>query len=312
MTYIFNINSELKKILLKIIIPYFSIIIIVGLIINYSFEKFIVFQSGISGTYKVNRILNENNKNKIIIIGSSRARGGVIPEIINKNIFNYGIDGTGYNYINFILEEELNKNKKTPIIILFDYEWNTLGIGSTQYYIPNSTHNKINKLFKDRFKFYHYIPFLKYFGLYENNFKFYLNNKINYSKYNNKGGSFELFDNSKKQFDDYVQRRRNSNIKFHEVNFHLMDSLFKSTDRKIIILTLPYHKSYLESITNKPDIVSFTNKFKQYKNILYLNYSNLNFADSMYFNTTHLNYKGAKYISKKIKIDLDSLHILPN
>lgn len=310
MKYKLKIGFEFKKILLKIIIPYFSIIILIGFSINYLFEEYIVFKSEISGAYKVNRILNETHSNEIVIIGSSRARGGVVPEIIAENVFNYGIDGTGYNYINFILEIELKKEKTTPIFIVFDYEWDKLGIGSIQYYISNSTQPEVSELFKGHFSLNHYIPFIKYFGYYEENLKYFLNNKLNYSKYNNKGGSFELFENSKKMFDIYVQKRKGNEITFPSKNITKLNNLLEGTQRKIILFILPYHVSYLKNITNKENILKFQNDFKEYKNVEVLDYSNVELADSMYFNTTHLNYKGAKYISKKIKIDLDSLHVL--
>jgi len=301
--------SNFSKLLFKIIIPYFVVILIIGFIINYSFEKFIIFESEISGAYKVNRILNYTFEKETIIVGSSRARGGIVPEIVGNNVFNYGIDGTGYNYINFVLHKELNKRKKTPIIIVLDYEWDKLGIGETQYYIPNSNNPFVSKLFKDRFSFYHYIPFFKYFGYYEENTKYFINNQINLSKYNNNGGSFELFKNPEHLFNMFVNDRQKSKLYFTGNNITVFDSLVKSTKRDILIAILPYHKSYLESIVNENDIKNFKDSLLNYKNIKLFDYSKLELNDSLYFNTTHLNYDGAKHVSMKFRKDLDSLNI---
>ena len=88
--YIFNFS----KFLIKLI----AIISIIIYALNFSFEKFLIFNSEVGGASKINRILNINDKNEIPIFGSSRALQNFVPSIIDKkNCFNYGINGIGSN-----------------------------------------------------------------------------------------------------------------------------------------------------------------------------------------------------------------------
>ena len=113
------------------------IVILIGFIISYAVEEFIIYKTQTNGAYKVNRILNENHQNEIPIFGSSRAGANIIPSELGENYFNYAISGGNANIWLFFLEQELKKNKTTPILINYDLGGLRYGGGDIGNYIPN-------------------------------------------------------------------------------------------------------------------------------------------------------------------------------
>ena len=163
--YIFNFSIFVIKII--------ALVAIIGGAFNFAFEELIIFKSEINGAYKVNRILTKTEKDEIPIFGSSRAEGNFVPSIIDSNnCFNYGISATQANIWLFFLEQELKKEKTTPIIINFDLDGLVYSNGDMGNYIPNW--NAIKNTLKMSGKFYYYIPFVKYLGQYERYLKYFL------------------------------------------------------------------------------------------------------------------------------------------
>ena len=87
--YIFSFS----KYLLKIII----IVSLIGFTLSFAFEKLVIFRIHTNGASKVNKILSETLVSEIPIFGSSRAFRNFVPSELDKNYFNYGIDGAQAN-----------------------------------------------------------------------------------------------------------------------------------------------------------------------------------------------------------------------
>ena len=181
-----------KKFIFEIVLPYLIFFLLISLLINYLFEKKIILSSEISGAYKVNRIINSNDNDEVVFLGSSRAEGSFIPDSLVKHGFNYGISGTQDDVILFFLNEECKKkNKNTPIVINFDLDGLNSNIGDISNYLYNVDNLKVKSLVNSNYKSIFKIPFLKYYGYFELYFKYYINSKINLTKYTNKGASIE-------------------------------------------------------------------------------------------------------------------------
>ncbi len=296
--YIFNFSIFLIKIA--------TIITIIGFIFNYVFEIQIIFKSHINGASKINRIISLTEKNEIPIFGSSRAQGNFVPSIIDSvNCFNYGIDATQANIWLFFLEQELSKEKNTPIIINFDLGGLNYSDGNIGNYIPNW--NSTKNILRNKGEFYYNIPFIKYYGQYERYFKFYVNEKMNLTKFTDKGGSFEknILTNSK--FQKLVNKRKNSKSTF-SLNKKLLskfNKLINSTNRKIILVVSPYHISFFNKFENIETVNRYLSSLNERENINVIDLRNFIIDDKLFLNTSHLNYDGAVKFSKKLKELLD-------
>jgi len=292
--YIFNFSLFLIKILI--------LLTIIGIPINFIFEELIVFKSEINGAYKVNRILNMIEEDEIPIFGSSRAEVNFVPSIIdNRNCFNYGITGSQANIWLFFLEQELKKEKNTPIIINFDLDGLGYSNGDIANYIPNWHATK--GMLELSGKFHYDYPFLKYFGQYEKHLNFFLNEKINPTKITDNGGSFLTNKWTLLRFQEIVNKRENSLSSFtvNDKLFEKFNALINSTDRTIVIVVAPYHKLYFNKFQNINNVDSFLKEIEIKENIKVIDLRHFIKKDNLFFDTTHLNYNGAKRFSKKLK-----------
>ncbi|MFT5916522.1 MAG: hypothetical protein ACI81T_003032 [Bacteroidia bacterium] len=287
----------------KFILAIVTIVFATGLIFNHLFEKYVIYGGTISGASKVNRIINETHPDEIPIFGSSRAQGGYIPSILSKNHFNYGIDGIQANIWLFFLEKELLKDKKTDIIINFDLRGLVYGDGNEINYIPNYMEVKSVLEQSQNSHWLYKIPFFKYFGYYEKYTKYILNEKTNLTKVTDSGGSFEKNELTKQKFDQLVETRLNTTAKFHiekELEKKL-ESLMKSTDRKILFVVAPYHSSCLNRFENVEEVSQYLKNLNKIKNVTVFDFGNFLDKDHLFMNTTHVNYNGAKVFSEQLK-----------
>ena len=303
--------SNFKKFFLRILLPLFIIILSSSYFLYFIFEKEIILKNNRSGIYKINRLISEDNLDEIPIIGSSRAEMTYIPGVISENSYNYGLSGARDNVHLALLEIELAKKRKTPIILNFDPWGMGEAIGDIRNYLYNSDHPKIKELLGKEYKFQFQIPIIKYFGYYENYIKGFVEFKGNPSNIMT-GEKFEFESLPSHIFNEQVANRLSKDAVFKNepIYENKLMTLLKKTDRKVIFVVAPCHKSFFDALVNLDEEESFLNKVDSLNNVLVLNYGLDEFTDEEYFDITHLNYKGAKRFSEKLREDLIKNQIL--
>jgi hypothetical protein len=274
--------------------------------INYVLEKYVIGMSEGNGAYKVERLLNKNDKEETPILGSSRAEGSIFPDSLGKDFFNYGLAGVQDNVWIYFLKRELEKNHKTPILINFDLDGLGYDNGGVDYWLPNSMNSEI-RVFFDNWKPIYWIPTIKYFGVFELYLVNYLQQKFMITGIMNRGALLEKKVLLPEEFDLLATKRVNTNIKFKNDTI-LLNQLLKilkaNNQREIVFFIPPYHKSYLKSIENFDTALLFLKTLDQMDHVTVLNYCDLNFEQNKFFNTTHLNYHGAVMFTALLKKDL--------
>ena len=297
--------SNFNKFLLKIFLPLIVILSVMAVVFDYFFERKIVMSSQIAGAYKVNRIVNETHGDEIPVFGSSRADGCFIPDSLGPNYFNYGIIGTRFDVTLFFIEEECKKRKSHPsLIINVDLEGIFSGIGNVANYVPNSNYEPVRILFGRQYHSYYRIPLLRNFGLFESYLADYFNDKMQVTKYSNNGASLERKVLTAQQFKTLVEERQNTSTTFvtePALVQRLQNVIASHPERDFVIVVAPYHSSYFAKYTNMPVAKQFFAQLNSFKNVRVLDYSKMSLEDSLYFNTTHLNYKGAAIFSRQLK-----------
>jgi len=292
--------SSFRHFVFRLFIPWLFVTGIIVAVGGYMFEKNIVLGSSIGGASKLNRIITDESCEEVTIFGSSRAQCSYIPDSIYPCSYNYGIDGTNMNIHLLFLEKELAKKRKMPVIVNLDMELFGTSTGDVSNYLSNISDPLVYEAVKDKVAHWQRVPFIKYYGYYEQYVKYYLNDRMNLTKVTNKGGSFEINPTVKSVFDKQVEQRRNTPTRFQYVE--QQDRRFKALiekrpDRQIILVVAPYHASYLEAYQNKEEFYNYLDQLKRYKNVHVLDYSAYSLPDSCFFNTTHINYTGAKIFS---------------
>jgi len=302
--------SNFKHFSLKFICPLLLLIIIGGYSFQYFFEKTVILKNSISGAYKVNRIINELHPDEVAMIGSSRMEGGLIPDILGKNYFNYGLNGTKDNVSLFFLNEETKKNKTTPIIINIDIGGLNNSMGYILYYLYNINYQPVRDIVAEQDKPYYHIPFIKYYGYYELYLKDYLTAKIELTKYSNKGASIEKNILLLQKFSEEVKQRENTPAAFNvdpNLGSRLISIVTSHLNRKFIFVVAPCHPSCFSMYKNESDEIKYLNFLKTYKNVRVFNFSKDHYPDSLFFNTEHLNYNGAIKYSKALRDSLSKI-----
>lgn len=305
--------SNFKKYVVRIVFPVLLLVGVIAAVFTFWFEQKIILGNESCGAYKINRIIINNDVTEIPIFGSSRAEASFIPELLGDNYFNYGLEGTQENVMLFFIEEECKKKKNSPLIIInIDLDGINTKTGDLANYLYNSDHEGVKQLMAEQYEAHFSIPFIKYIGQFENYFRYYLNNRIQLTKYSNKGAFIDKVVLPKKMMDELIEyRRKNQDVFLNEPD--LKREFFKTInayrERKFVFVIPPYHSCYFTNYKNPEDAKAFMNELRALPNARVFDFSGVIYPDSLFINTTHLNYNGAVRFTKEFR---DSLNTLKN
>ena len=305
--------SSFRQFLLRMLLPLIFILSAAGLVFNYFFEEKVILNSQLCGAYKVNRIIKETHPNEIPIFGSSRAEYGLFPDSLGKDFFNYGLSAAKYDVVLFFLEQECKKTKASPYIILnFDLDGMTYSLGDIANYVLNANEPDVKKLLGNEYKYYFNIPFIKYYGRYESYLRLYFSNKMELTQVTNKGAALDKNMIPQKEFIKLVNERKNTTQTFKNellLQKKLMDIINAHPERYFIFVIAPYHPSYFVNFTNLDSANAYLDRLRSLKNTKVFDFSKMPLEDSMFLNTTHVNYKGAMIYNHQFRNSLMSIGV---
>ncbi|HSF45877.1 MAG TPA: hypothetical protein VLA58_07680 [Chitinophagaceae bacterium] len=299
--------SSFNKFLLKYGYPFLGLTIIALLVVDLIFQKLIIANSTGAGAYKVERILHTSDSREIPIYGSSRAEGSFVPDSLAPTVFNYGLAGVQDNVWIYFLEQELAKKRTTPILINFDLDGLGYKNGDVAYWLFNSNNKDIRK-FIDNWKMVYYIPVVKHMGFFEKYFVNFLQEQQNVTAYINKGAILEKKYLTPEEFEMLVRKRETDTTVFRNepaLQNQLHQLLRDTKGRKVYFIIPPYHPSYVKSIPNNHEAYAYLKVLDEFPNVEVLDYSKVPFEQQYFYNTTHLNYKGALLFTALVKKDLN-------
>ncbi len=304
-------TSNFKKFALRIALPLLGGLFLFGLIFEKLFERYVVLGSQINGAYKINRVINETHPGETPIFGSSRALCSFIPDMLGDDYFNYGLSNAQDDMILFCLKHELKKPKTNPTIVInLDIDGLTRSIGDVSYYLYNSNDPQVKRLLASKYRTHYSIPFVKYYGYYEEYCKNMLNDKMNLTKFTNKGASSEKNILTEKKFEEMIMKRKTSRITFKndpELEKEFDKILDENRNRFFVFVVSPYHSSYFTNYKNYEEMKAFLARWDAKPNVKVYDFSKLALADSLLLNTSHVNYLGAIQFSNTLRDSLSSL-----
>jgi len=236
-----------------------------------------------------------------------------IPDSLGNHFFNYGLTDARTDVTLFFLEQECGKKKKSPwIIINVDLYGLGHGYGNVANYIPSAGNKNVRAILGEGYQAYFRVPFIRYYGQYENYVRDYLNNRIQLTKFPNKGAAIEKKVLTETEFNRLVQQRRNSVETFvtdTALLHRLLHVISSHPDRYFVFVVSPYHSSYFEKYANPQTAEAFLNELRSYKNARVFDYGKMGLPDSLFFNTSHLNLQGAVTFCRSLKDSLTTLGI---
>jgi hypothetical protein len=302
--------SNLYKFLISYLLPGLLVIAICLVTFDWLFTKYILLNTESAGYSKINRLIKYNGE-EIPIFGASRARNSYIPDTISPFAYNYGLDEACFLSTNALLNIELAKKKTSPVIIDFVY-WHWYTIGDIADYIPFSHNKNISDLLKEVgvYKKTYSIPGLRYFGYYDYYTKEYLNQFIQFNKVVIKGFTHPTpppsFDEKKFKQDVTKRLGEPTQASVDKRQIAMLIKHIKSNPQRHFYLTIsPFHHSFFKTLQKPESMDSLFNYLKSLPNVSFLDYSKVDYPDSLFLNTTHVNYYGAIRFSKKLSEELN-------
>lgn len=300
--------SSFRTFMIRYGLPFVLIIWALTAGINLFFKKVIVASSTGSGGYKVERILHSDFPDETPIYGSSRAEGSFVPDTLGAGYFNYGMANVQDNVWIYFLEKELQKSRNTDILINFDLDGLGTRNGFPHYWMFNATADTMIRSFiGDDWKLMYHIPTLRHFGFYEKYIVQFVQEKKNLTAIINKGAILEKKSLTPEEFNVLVEKREKDSTIFRNdqhLNARLKSLLADTRGRKIYFIIPPYHPSYLKSVHNLPDAIRYLDSLNAMPNVTVMNYSTMPLTQDYFYNTSHLNYKGAILFSQLLRKDL--------
>ncbi|MEY3443606.1 MAG: hypothetical protein RLZZ519_1887 [Bacteroidota bacterium] len=305
--------QQLKKLVLRILLPVSVLSVLFCFGLDWVIQTQLIRQTSTHGTNKLFRI-QEAHPDEIPIFGSSRAQCSYIPDSLGRNFYNYGINGIGFAVMDIFLKQELaHQNKKTPIILNFDYQMFGYQMGDLNSYLPHSEIPEVKDLLirNETYSNHLRIPGIRYYGAIDAFIKDRLNERLQLTKAINKGAAIEKAVTAPAQMAVLVQKRRDSTERF-DPRPELVDTLCKRIEmhpnRMFYIVVAPYHAAYYASI---PDIDQKKAKYTMdrldaFPNAKLINFDTREWPDSLFFNTSHVSQLGAIKMSQMLKDSLGS------
>jgi hypothetical protein len=258
---------------------------------------------------------------EIPIFGSSKALRGYLPDVLGEPFYNYGMFAASLEIVSFLLQYELKKQKKTPIII--DIYTGTLGHDrykniDIKDYIPLLKYPRVGKFLEenDRDKLYYHIWGIRYYGAYFDYFKSHTNVFSFRNLYFHKGGAF-FIKSTPKQLKLAIKKRLNTRIKF-EFNQGLANKfkylLTEHPERQFVIVESPFHKTFYDRKKESEyfQVEKYWEEISRFANVTFIKISGNNYPDSYFKDTIHLNLSGAKHFSSELKRILVEKGIIDN
>lgn len=331
---------------LKFVVLPIAIAILIALVFDQVFHHYVLpLRTDISNSYKIEKLLNENNENEIPVFGSSKGRSSFIPDSLGDNVFNYSMEKCNFDVIFFLLETELKKDKDTPIIIEFNTRSfvnrpeHTIDLAS---FMPATYHEEVVKYLDEngRLDEYQLIPGVRYFGSYIRYLRS-LTRKMTSKKITNRGGIFiefypgdELLQRFTSSRYKMIERREQleakeaSGVPLTYMEVQVLESLRISLDfaenkeriakfeemvrehpnRDFIMVFTPHHPSELAGVRNLEKIDSlFSHWNNDIPNLYAFDYSDFSLPDSCFKNSSHINLEGARRFCDALNDDIAHL-----
>lgn len=301
--------SSFKRFILRIVLPFglaTAVLMVVG---NALFERYIILSNPANGAFKVNRILTENDPQEIPILGNSRAEAHFASSVIHPKCFNYGLSGTHSDVMLFFLRQELKKSRRTPILVNFDLEGLDSAIGNPSNYLLNAGDPDVRALMGPHYSCAYRVPLLKYFNQFDLFFGLWLNNRAQHSSRNDRGAMLRYERIEPATLQANLARRAAGVNTFKGsrlIEAELRALLEAHPERRVVFVVSPYHAGIFQHFPNLDVAMAFLASLDALPHVDVLDFSHVDYPDSLYNNSTHLSYEGAMRFSAELR---DSLRV---
>lgn len=314
-------------------------------------QHWAIFNDPGANPAKVRRLVQSEDPLEIPVFGSSKGRSSFIPDSLGPTVYNYSMESSNFDVIEFLLETELAKPRTTPVIVEFNHRFFIHAPGHTidaATFIPNiHLPGVIDFLERNgRFERRFLVPGLRYFGSVQEYIRKGMDESGSATRRSVKGGMFTERAATPAQLASQVAARERS-IALREKLVHAKSDVEKSIsaedrkrlevlnafllfsapkdrvarfgelvasrpDRQILVAYTPQHWSEVEGIANFSEITALFSALEaRHPNLHFFDYSRMPLPDDAFKNSSHLNNKGARAFCKAFRRDAAQYLKLP-
>lgn len=268
-----------------------------------------------------NDIYNGDITADIAIYGSSRAYRHIDPDIVKSSLnleaYNFGMSGHNF-WLQYLRHQEYLKYNNKPKFIILSVDIFSLqkreDLFQSNQFLPFMLWNQDIKKYTSSYLGFtngdYYFPLVRYSGTIRTLKKSIKLSKKQPSKYRKNGykGAERSWNNdlskAKKRLSQYK-------INIDTSSVDLFDQFLSESKEKNIKVILIYTPEYIEGqefVENREEVISIYEDFAKRYNLCFLDYSNdiLCTKKELFYNSTHLNIKGAEIFTRKLSSDLRS------
>lgn len=316
----------MRKFLIQIL-WFFSPLIILSYPLDIFISKNLQETHEYPGEFEVwNDIYRKKIDCDIAIYGSSRAwvhfNTKMMEVSLHKNVYNFGIDG--HNFImQYMRHREYLKNNKPPKLIILSLDMFSLKENQDLYHLEqflpymlwNKTIYKYTAIFNGFHKLDYLIPLLRYYGkskILKTAFTNYFSTDHNNYRYNGFRGMTKDWDY---ELEKSISKNEKYEIKIDPSIVFLLKKFLDQCDDNNIEVVLVYAPEYVAGqkfVTNRKSIIKLFREIANKKNLLFLNYSDSPICrnKNLFYNSSHLNSKGADLFTKLLIDDFNNYQIM--
>lgn len=304
----------LKRILLGVLIIY-VLALMIDVFISKSFLRSSLFEGELN-TW--NDIYNKKIDEDLVIYGSSRSYVHLNPIILDKelklNSYNLGFNGQKIELQKFRHDEliSIGSHPKNVIINLDITSLEKARVFNPEQFIPLMLYRKsIYDIVGKELEFNYfdlYFPMIRY-------------RKFKYQKVDVLKELYKIYFYSNYHNNGRVKGFKGMNYSWKErlykPNFIEVDSLRKQDlfliiedlqklNTSVILINSPEYIAQIESQINQNEVIKLYKSISEKYNIPFIDYSNdsMNYQKNLFYNSNHLNAKGADIFTKKLAEDI--------
>lgn len=310
----------MKKFLSKISFFIF-LIIALSILLDLIISNLLKQSNQPPGEFEVmNDIYSGKAKCDIAIYGSSRALHHLNPEILEDSLnlatYNFGMEGHNF-WLQYMRHLEFLKSNPKPKIIILSADWWNLQKRKDLYeqnqFLPYMLWNKTIKNYTESYLGYssldYFIPVIRYYGrrsALAASISVLLN-KDGKMKYRHKG--FKGMNNKWGDFKNPNEIVESYEAVIDTASVRLFEQFILECKKSNIKLILTYTPEYIEGqelVSNRNEIINMYKDFAKKYNLLFLDYSGseLSYNKNLFYNSGHLNSKGADVFTRILAHDI--------
>jgi hypothetical protein len=283
---------------------------------DYVFTHWAIYNNPSSYAGRIYHLYHENG-DEIPMFGASKVLNDYIPTEMGINAYNYGLNDTSYETIDVFLQIELAKPKTSPIIIdlkpAAEY-----GIGDPIVYVPFVFDPRIRKLMErsGSLPWRYYLPGIRYFGCYDLYLEDLINDHFHLMRKVVRGFSYEkyrIFDRTR--LDAAIRMRlqgTNGYFPDESQNRRLIGHIQAHPERLFFLVYSPVHSTCYVNFQHLNQFNAFKAQLASFPNAVVIDYSQLNFPDEWFKDTTHLLTPGAEEFSRRLGAKINEVLLARN